>query len=155
MADGRGSARTDLMSNDFVIVGPATDPAGVAGMTDVKAALGQIVRKASVASDDKARADGRLELLPNFWPQIAVGAGSGCATAYPCAIPPAGSGLQGQTGSPSPVTSVADGRRAACLHSVFQGIPDRNPWTLRGKDQFSTAYARVIVAFCGESVSSL
>ena len=30
------------MYNDFVIVGPESDPAGVAGMTDVEAALGKI-----------------------------------------------------------------------------------------------------------------
>jgi tungstate transport system substrate-binding protein len=40
--EGRGLARHDLMYNDFVIVGPAEDPAGVAGMQDVSAALAQI-----------------------------------------------------------------------------------------------------------------
>jgi tungstate transport system substrate-binding protein len=39
---GFGTERTDLMYNDFVIVGPADDPAGVDGMTDVQAALAQI-----------------------------------------------------------------------------------------------------------------
>ena len=42
VADGYGTARTDLMYNDFVIVGPAADPAGVAGMEDAQAALAQI-----------------------------------------------------------------------------------------------------------------
>lgn len=42
VADGFGTARTDLMYNDFVLVGPAADPAGVAGMNDVEAALRQI-----------------------------------------------------------------------------------------------------------------
>lgn len=42
VADGRGTARTDLMYNDFVIVGPATDPAAVAGMDDVQPALVKI-----------------------------------------------------------------------------------------------------------------
>ncbi len=36
---GYGTIRTDLMYNDFVIVGPEADPAGVKGMTDVEAAL--------------------------------------------------------------------------------------------------------------------
>ena len=39
---GFGTARTDLMYNDFVIVGPEADPAGVGGMDDVEAALSQI-----------------------------------------------------------------------------------------------------------------
>jgi tungstate transport system substrate-binding protein len=39
---GYGTGRTDLMYNDFVIVGPAGDPAGVAGMTDAQAALEKI-----------------------------------------------------------------------------------------------------------------
>ena len=39
---GFGTGRTDLMYNDFVIVGPEADPAGVGGMTDVEAALSKI-----------------------------------------------------------------------------------------------------------------
>ncbi|WP_375260148.1 substrate-binding domain-containing protein [Citreimonas sp.] len=39
---GFGTTRTDLMYNDFVIVGPADDPAGVGGMQDVQAALSRI-----------------------------------------------------------------------------------------------------------------
>ena len=39
---GFGTERTDLMYNDFVIVGPGNDPAGLGGMDDVQAALGRI-----------------------------------------------------------------------------------------------------------------
>lgn len=42
VADGMGVARSDLMYNDFVIVGPAADPAGIGGMTDAQEALAQI-----------------------------------------------------------------------------------------------------------------
>ncbi|GAB4476065.1 MAG: substrate-binding domain-containing protein [Anaerolineae bacterium] len=42
VASGDGTARYDVMYNDFVIVGPAADPAGVRGMTDALAAFGQI-----------------------------------------------------------------------------------------------------------------
>ena len=42
VADGHGVKRFDVMYNDFVIVGPKSDPAGVAGMTDVTAALQKI-----------------------------------------------------------------------------------------------------------------
>ena len=39
---GYGTQRTDLMYNDFVIVGSQSDPAGVSGMTDAQAALAKI-----------------------------------------------------------------------------------------------------------------
>lgn len=39
VADGYGVKRTDVMYNDFVIVGPKSDPAGVKGTKDVSAAL--------------------------------------------------------------------------------------------------------------------
>ena len=42
VAEGHGVARFDVMYNDFVIVGPPSDPAGVAGMTDAVAALARI-----------------------------------------------------------------------------------------------------------------
>ena len=42
VADGFGVERHDLMYNDFVIVGPAGDPAGIAGESDVTAALAKI-----------------------------------------------------------------------------------------------------------------
>ncbi len=49
--DGFGVKRYDLMYNDFVIVGPPSDPAGVAGMKDGPAALKKIAEaKASFAS---------------------------------------------------------------------------------------------------------
>ncbi len=42
VADGYGVNRQDVMYNDFVVVGPAADPAGIKGMTDVGAALAQV-----------------------------------------------------------------------------------------------------------------
>ncbi len=42
VADGWGVGRRDLMYNDFVIVGPAADQAGLGGMRDALAALGKI-----------------------------------------------------------------------------------------------------------------
>jgi tungstate transport system substrate-binding protein len=51
VAEGYGVKRFDLMYNDFVIVGPPSDPAGVAGTKDVKAALTKIAEaKAPFAS---------------------------------------------------------------------------------------------------------
>ena len=42
VADGFGTKRYDLMYNDFVVLGPADDPAGVRGMKDAAAALRKI-----------------------------------------------------------------------------------------------------------------
>jgi tungstate transport system substrate-binding protein len=42
VAEGFGVKRFDVMYNDFIIVGPKSDPAGVKGMTDAPAALAKI-----------------------------------------------------------------------------------------------------------------
>ena len=42
VAEGYGVERHDLMWNDFVIVGPSEDPAGIGGGTDAPAALAKI-----------------------------------------------------------------------------------------------------------------
>ena len=42
VAEGFGVVRSDVMYNDFIIVGPPADIAGVAGSHDVKAALAEI-----------------------------------------------------------------------------------------------------------------
>lgn len=48
VADGFGVARADVMYNDFVIVGPPHDPAGVAGSADVTSALKRIAAAETV-----------------------------------------------------------------------------------------------------------
>ncbi|UEM06594.1 substrate-binding domain-containing protein [Skermanella rosea] len=51
VADGFAKKRDDVMYNDFVIVGPASDPAGIAGMKNVTGALEKIAAaKAPFAS---------------------------------------------------------------------------------------------------------
>jgi tungstate transport system substrate-binding protein len=42
VADGHGVDRRDVMYNDFIVVGPASDPAKVSGGRDVIAAFGKI-----------------------------------------------------------------------------------------------------------------
>lgn len=42
VADGFGVKRTEVMYNDFVLVGPASDPAKIAGTKDITAALKRI-----------------------------------------------------------------------------------------------------------------
>jgi len=45
VADGFGIGRREVMYNDFLIVGPRSDPAGVKGMRDAPAALRRIAEK--------------------------------------------------------------------------------------------------------------
>jgi tungstate transport system substrate-binding protein len=48
VSQGYGVNRRDLMYNDFVIVGPHADPAGIRGMRDPLAALKQIRQKGAI-----------------------------------------------------------------------------------------------------------
>jgi tungstate transport system substrate-binding protein len=54
--EGYGTERIDLMYNDFVIVGPEADPAGIRGMKDPLAALARIAEKNSpfISRGDKS-----------------------------------------------------------------------------------------------------
>lgn len=45
MADGHGSQRRPVMHNDFVLVGPESDPAKIRGETSVSKAFSEIARK--------------------------------------------------------------------------------------------------------------
>ena len=45
VADGNGLRRADVMYNDFVVVGPPSDPAAVTGMTDAVEALATIAKR--------------------------------------------------------------------------------------------------------------
>lgn len=48
VADGYGINRQDVMYNDFIILGPASDPAQIAGMADVTAALQKIAQTEAI-----------------------------------------------------------------------------------------------------------
>jgi tungstate transport system substrate-binding protein len=56
VADGFGVRRFDVMYNDFLLIGPKSDPAGVKGSTDVLAALNIIQDKSApfVSRGDKS-----------------------------------------------------------------------------------------------------
>ncbi|MEH6719666.1 MAG: substrate-binding domain-containing protein [Aurantimonas endophytica] len=56
VADGFGVERFDVMYNDFVLIGPKSDPAGIAGTKDISAALQAIeaVKAPFVSRGDKS-----------------------------------------------------------------------------------------------------
>jgi tungstate transport system substrate-binding protein len=61
VAAGDAAARYDVMYNDFVIVGPADDPAGIKGMTDAAAAFRMISEKGAtfISRGDKSGTNAR------------------------------------------------------------------------------------------------
>ena len=68
---GYGVERFDLMYNDFVLIGPKSDPAGVSGMTDVAAALDKIAQaEAPFASRGDDSGTHKKEL--SLWQDAAV-----------------------------------------------------------------------------------
>lgn len=48
IAEGHGVNRRDVMYNDFIIIGPQEDPAGIRGFKDAKKALAAIAEKGSL-----------------------------------------------------------------------------------------------------------
>lgn len=49
VSDGFGEARVELMYNDFVVLGPADDPVGIAGVQSVVEAFAMIAEKAAAS----------------------------------------------------------------------------------------------------------
>jgi tungstate transport system substrate-binding protein len=63
VAEGYGIDRRDVMYNDFVIVGPKSDPAGIRGLKDARAAFGRIAAgRALFASRGDDSGTNRMEL---------------------------------------------------------------------------------------------
>lgn len=79
VADGLGLARHPIMHNDFVLVGPAADPAGVRGIGEITVALRRIYQTEQVflsRGDDSGTHKKELELwkASGFDPRPASGA---------------------------------------------------------------------------------
>jgi tungstate transport system substrate-binding protein len=63
VADGYGIDRRDVMYNDFIVVGPSADPAGIRGLKDARKALAQIAAtKSPFASRGDDSGTNRMEL---------------------------------------------------------------------------------------------
>ncbi len=71
VAEGHGVNRRDVMHNDFIIVGPASDPAGIKGKKDVLKAMKQIVDKKAkfISRDDNSGTD---QMEKAYWKNIGV-----------------------------------------------------------------------------------
>ena len=73
MAAGFGAVRKDVMYNDFIIVGPKRDPAGVRGSKDVTAAMKQISASGAkfVSRGDQS---GTHQMEKDYWKSAGVAA---------------------------------------------------------------------------------
>jgi tungstate transport system substrate-binding protein len=71
MAAGFGSVRKDVMYNDFIVVGPKRDPAGVGGSRDVLAALKKIGASGAkfVSRGDES---GTHQMEKDYWKSAGV-----------------------------------------------------------------------------------
>lgn len=79
VAEGFGVERFDVMYNDFVVVGPKDDPAGIAGMTDVAEALAKVAKdKAAFVSrgDDSGTHKKELSLWRDAGVDVAGASGT-------------------------------------------------------------------------------
>lgn len=78
VADGYGVKRFDVMYNDFVVVGPPADPAGIAGSSDITDALKKIAEaKAPFASRGDDSGTHKAELALWAAAEVDVAAASG------------------------------------------------------------------------------
>jgi tungstate transport system substrate-binding protein len=81
VADGQGVKRFDVMYNDFVIVGPKSDPAGVAGMSDAPAAL-QKIAAAQAPFVSRGDDSGTHKAEQKLWQAAGVDAKAASGTWY-------------------------------------------------------------------------
>lgn len=78
VAEGWGVERHDVMYNDFVIVGPPADPAGVTGMSDAVAALRKIADANAIFAsrgDDSGTHKAELRLWAEAGVDVAAASG--------------------------------------------------------------------------------
>jgi tungstate transport system substrate-binding protein len=81
VADGFGVERHEVMYNDYVIVGPASDPAGIKGGKDAVAAMGQIAEaEAPFASRGDDSGTHKAELA--LWDEAGIDVAGASGTWY-------------------------------------------------------------------------
>jgi len=151
VADGFGLARHPVMHNDFVLVGPADDPAGIRGTGDIAAALRSIGERKQVfvsRGDDSGTHKKELELwgAAAFDPSPASGAwyresGSGMGATLNVASAMAGYTLTDRAswvsfGNKGELEILVEGDTR--LHNPYAAIvvnPDRHPHVHAGEAQ--------------------
>ena len=71
VADGHGVSRRDVMYNDFIIVGPDGDPAGIAGMKDALEAMKRLQENGAtfISRGDNSGTD---QMEKSYWQALGV-----------------------------------------------------------------------------------
>jgi len=81
VADGWGVKRFDVMYNDFIVVGPASDPAGIVGMHDAVSAFQKIAENGAIfASRGDESGTHKAEL--KLWSEAGIDAIAASGTWY-------------------------------------------------------------------------
>ena len=81
VAEGHGTERRDVMYNDFVVVGPEGDPAGVAGMRDAAAAF-RAIAEARAPFLSRGDDSGTHKAEQALWDEAGVDAEAASGTWY-------------------------------------------------------------------------
>lgn len=81
VANGYGVSRSDVMYNDFVIVGPQNDPAQVSGSTDVTGALSQIAASEAIFAS-RGDDSGTHKKEMNLWQETGIDVQSASGSWY-------------------------------------------------------------------------
>ncbi len=119
VAAGHGVERQEVMANDFVIVGPAADPAGITAMADAAAALAKIAAaEAPFASRGDDSGTHKKEM--GLWAAIGLNPEAGEREA----------GERGETGGPW-YRSLGQGMGATLNAAAAMGaytLADRGSW---------------------------
>lgn len=84
VGNGFGLERHPVMFNDFVVLGPATDPAGIRGLTDVVAAMQEIRSTPAAVFCSRGDDSGTHKKERALWKLAGIdpGTGAGSSTAY-------------------------------------------------------------------------
>jgi tungstate transport system substrate-binding protein len=80
--EGFGTERIDLMYNDFVIVGPSADPAGVKGMKDATEALRKIAGKGAIFFISRGDKSGTHIAEMALWEKAGIKPSGACYQVY-------------------------------------------------------------------------
>ncbi|MCC1492218.1 substrate-binding domain-containing protein [Cognatishimia sp. F0-27] len=137
VAEGNGMARHDVMYNDFVLVGPSSDPAGVRGMTDVTAALARIA-EAETPFASRGDDSGTHKAELRLWAQT------------PVSVSEASGGWYRETGSGMGATlNIASGMGAYAMTDRATWIAFANKGALdilvEGDDRLFNQYGIILV----------
>lgn len=136
-AEGYGTERFDVMYNDFVLVGPESDPAGIAGMKDAQTALGRIAEsRAPFASRGDDSGTHKTEL--RLWQKAGVDVEAASGSWYRAT----GSGM-------GPTINTAVGMNAYTLADRASWVAHRNKGDLEilveGDDDLFNQYGVILV----------